>query len=135
MAGRGGGGGSARGSLGAHGRNHASPSIRLGPEVDLVPSRRPRARKGGAAALSAGRAGPEPLPAGASREGGSEPASQRRREGAAPAHARRAPPHLPRLLDSAREEGKGGGGADGPRAARPVTAPARAGGRGGDDSH
>lgn len=97
-------------------------------------NRRPRAPEGGAAALTAGRAGPEPLPAGASREGGREQASQQRREGAAPAHARRAPPRLPRLPDSAREEGKGGGGADGPQAARPVTAPARAGGRGGDGS-
>lgn len=64
-------------------------------------------------------------------EGGRERASERGREGAAPAHARRAPPHLPRPPGSAREEGEGGGGADGPRAARPVTAPARAGGRGG----
>lgn len=68
--------------------------------------------------------------------GGREVASQPAEKGggAAPAHARRAPPRLPRLLDSAREEGKGGGGADGPRAALPVTAPARAGGRGGDGS-
>lgn len=52
-------------------------------------SRRPRARKGGAAALTAGRAGPEPLPAGASREGGSKRASG---EGRGPPPRTRAAP-------------------------------------------
>lgn len=74
MAGRGGGGGSARGSLGAHGRTHAGPSARPGPEVDPALSCGPRARKGGARRRQPGRAGPEPLPAGAAREGGNEPA-------------------------------------------------------------
>lgn len=116
--------------LARSGRTHARWSV-CPPGAGGRPGPEPRAREAGRRCRLPGRAGPEPLPAGAAREGGRERARELGREGGRPrARAPRpAPPAPPAGL--AREEGEGGGGADGPSAARPVTAPARAGGRGG----
>lgn len=94
-------------------------------------SRGPRAQKGGAAVPAAGARGARAVTR-RSCEGGRERASEPGSgEGRGPPPRTRAPPRLPRPPGLAREEGEGGGGADGPCASRPVTAPARAGGRGG----